>query len=201
MALLDVGHRPAARGDGVQEIELMPAIRRCHVPLQVLLGLVLRVLLLLEQRLAGKGWLLLAVREEIVTIHAHLERAAFAVDGGAPRIFRVGRWAPGAMLPDDGELVEIESRGLRVGDVRFAVLLDEDAAGRRNALRPAEFEGPAHHVEHVDAHIADDAVAVFREGAPGARMNQLVVRAHRRWAGPHFVIEVGRRLGVGRVLA
>ena len=61
-------------------------------------------------------------------------------------------------------------------------------------LRPAQVEHPADHVEHVDAHVADDAVAVFHEGAPAARMDQRVVGPHRRGAGPHLVVEVvGRR--------
>ena len=67
------------------------------------------------------------------------------------------------MLPDGVEAIELEGRGLRVGDVRFAVLLDEDAAGGRDALGPAEAEHPARGVEHVHAHVAGDAVAVARQ--------------------------------------
>jgi hypothetical protein len=57
-------------------------------------------------------------------------------------------------------------------------------------VRPAEVQHPAHHVEHVDAHVADDAVAVLHEGPPAARVDELVVGPHRRRAGPHLVVEV-----------
>ena len=62
-------------------------------------------------------------------------------------------------------------------------------------LRPAEVEHPADHVEHVDAHVAHDAVAVFHEGPPPALVRQAVVGPQRGGAGPHFVVEVvGHRL-------
>ena len=90
-----------------------------------------------------------------------------------------------------------------------ALLLDEDSAGRRHAIRPAEVEHPAHHVEHVDAHIADDAVAVFVERAPPAsvrqrvalrvRVRRRVVWPQRRGAGPGLIVEVLRRLRYRRV--
>ena len=72
----------------------------------------------------------------------------------------------------------------------------------RDAFGPAEVEHPAGGVEHVDAHVADDAVAVFGEGAPPTSVRQAVVRAQRRRAGPHFVIEIvrhglDRRVAVG----
>ena len=68
------------------------------------------------------------------------------------------------------------------------------------AVGHAEVEHPAHHVEHVHAHVADDAVAVLHVGAPAPRVDQLVVGPHRRRPGPQLVIEVGRRGRVGRVL-
>ena len=77
---------------------------------------------------------------------------------------------------------------------------DQDAARRGDAVGHAEVEHPAHHVEHVHAHVADDAVAVLHVGAPPARVDQLVVGPHRRRPGPQLVVEVGRRGRVGRVL-
>ena len=67
--------------------------------------------------------------------------------------------------------------------------------------RPAEVEHPADHVEHVDAHVADDAVAVLHEGPPAARVDQRVVGPQRRRAGPHLVVEVLGRRRVGRIAA
>ncbi len=67
---------------------------------------------------------------------------------------------------------------------------------RRGHPRP---EHPPHHIEHVDAHVAHNAVAIFHERAPAARVHQAVVRAHGRGARPHFVIEIGRRIRVGRI--
>ena len=106
------------------------------------------------------------------------------------------------MRPDDVEFGEIKRRGLRVGDVRHALLVHENAAAGADALGPAEVEHPARHVEHVDAHVADDAVAVFHERPPAARVHELVVGPHRRGAGPHFVIEIFRRhSGCRRIVA
>jgi len=97
----------------------------------------------------------------------------------------------------------LEQRGLRVGDVRFAFLLHVDAALRRDALRPSEPEHPARGVIHVDAHVAEDAVAVFGESAPPAFVREPVVRPQRRVAGPRFVVEeIGHSLdGRGAVRA
>ena len=102
------------------------------------------------------------------------------------------------MSPDDIQAVVLERRELGVADVRFAFFLNVDAAGRRNSLRPAKIQHPADRVEHVDAHVAHDAVAIFRERPPPAFMWQAVVRTQRRGAGPHFVIEkIGHRFGRG----
>jgi hypothetical protein len=40
------------------------------------------------------------------------------------------------------------------------------------------YEYSGRHVEHVNAHVADDAVAVFHKRAPASRMNQFVVGTH-----------------------
>ena len=66
--------------------------------------------------------------------------------------------------------------------------------------RPTEAEHPPHHIEHVDAHIAHDAVAVFGERSPTSRVNEFVVRSQRSGAGPHFVVEISGRSDVRRVV-
>ena len=86
------------------------------------------------------------------------------------------------MLPDDLQVAEVEGGRLRVGDVRLALLVHQDAARRDDPPRPAQVEHPAHHVEHVDAHVAHDAVAVLHERPPASRMDERVVRPHRRRA-------------------
>ena len=55
------------------------------------------------------------------------------------------------------------------------------------ALGPAELEHPAHHVEHVDAHIADDAVAILDECAPAAGVDDRIVG--RMGAGPVHIFQ------------
>ena len=162
--------------------------------LEVLLGLVLGELLELVGHVLVDRAAALARRDEVVAHHARLERALVAVERRAPRILRDPAGRPTMRcVQTTCRFAEVERRGLRVGDVRLARLVDEDAAGRADARRHAEVEHPAHHVEHVNAHVADDAVAVFHERAPAARMHQLVVRPHRRRAGPHLVVEVRRR--------
>ena len=138
-------------------------------------------------------------RDEVVAVHAQLERPLVAVDRGAPGILGVGRLSPGAMLPDDVQVAEVERGRLGVGDVRLALLVDQDAAGRGDPLGPAQAEHPAHHVEHVDAHVAHDAVAVLHERPPAAGMDDRIVGPHRGRAGPHLVVEVFGRRTVGRV--
>ena len=103
------------------------------------------------------------------------------------------------MLPDDVEVAKIECRRLRVGDVGLGALAHQDAARRADALRPAQLEHPASHVEHVNAHVAHDPVAVFHERPPSARMDDRIKGPHGGGPGPHFLVEVIRRVGVGRV--
>ena len=103
------------------------------------------------------------------------------------------------MLPGDLQVAVIEGGRLHVGDVGFAFLVEVVAAGRGDPLGPAQVHHPAHHVDHVNAHVANGAVAVFHVIAPAAGMDALVERPHRRRAGPHLVVEVFRRRLVGRV--
>src|ERR1039458_6510308 len=127
--------------------------------------------------------------DEIVAIHAGFQRALLPVEGGGPRVVRIGWRAPGAVLPHYLHIAVVEGGQLRVGNVRLAALAPHDATARSNALRPAQVHHPARHVEHVYAHVAHDAVAVLHEGAPAARMHDGVVGAHGRRSGPHVVVE------------
>ena len=43
--------------------------------------------------------------------------------------------------------------------VTLRVLVHQNPAARRHPLRPAQIEHPTDHIQHVDAHVADDAVA------------------------------------------
>ena len=137
--------------------------------------------------------------DEIVAVDAGLQGSLVAVDRGSPGVLGVGRLAPGAMLPDDVEIAKVERGGLGVGDVGLGSLFDQDAARGADALGPAELEHPAHHVEHVDAHITHDAVAVFHEGPPASGVGDRVIGAERGRAGPHVPVEVVGGIRVGRV--
>src|SRR6185369_4864126 len=103
---------------------------------------------------------------------------------------RVRRLSPGSMLPDHLQVTEIKGGILSIGNIRFASFVHENATRGTDAPGPAEIEHPADHVEHMNAHVADDAVAVFHESPPASGVTELVVRTQRGRAGPHFVIEV-----------
>src|SRR4051794_9195216 len=117
-------------------------------------------------------WTSLAQGNEVIAIHTALERSLIAINGRAPRILRIGRVSIGAMLPDDGQLAEVEGRGLRIGNVGLAVLIHQNAARRTDPFWPPQIKHPADHVEHVDAHVADDSVAILHERSPTTRMHQ-----------------------------
>ena len=108
----------------------------------------------------------LAAGDKVGAHGACFERSLIAIDKEGPRIVGIRRRSPGTVLPDGVEVVKLEGGGLRVGYVRLAALLDEYPAGGGDALGPAEAEHPPHGVEHVDAHVAHDPVAVFHKGAP-----------------------------------
>ena len=137
-------------------------------------------------------------RNEIKTVHAQLERALVAVEEGRPRVLRIRRVSPRAVLPDHLQVVEIKTGGLRVGRVGLGLFVDKDAALRNHARRPTEAEHPAHRVEHVNAHVADDPVAVLHERAPTPGVTELIVGTHRGRAGPHLVVQILRHRGILR---
>ena len=58
---------------------------------------------------------------------------------------------------------EVEACGLCVRDVGLAVLVDQNSPAGSDSLWPPQAKHPAHHVEHVDAHVAQDAVAILFE--------------------------------------
>ena len=129
-------------------------------------------------------------RNEVVTVHAQFQRALVTVEKRRPRVIRIGRMAPSAVLPDDLQVVEVEARGLRISGVGLGLFVDENAALRNDAAWPAEVEYPADRIEHVHAHVANDAVTILHEGPPCARVAKLIVRSQRRRATPHVVIEI-----------
>src|SRR5258708_29687129 len=71
-------------------------------------------------------------------------------------------------------------------------------AGGRGA---AETEHRAHVGKGVVELVAEVGVALFKEGPPTPRMNELVVRPHRGRAGPHFVIKIIGWGGVRRIVS
>jgi hypothetical protein len=200
VALLDVGNGARAIVDGIQEIDPMPAHGGGDMFFEIFLGFVLGIFLEFVEDVALERFSA-AERGEIVAENAGFESPFVAVEGGAPLVFGVGGSAPGAMVPGDLEIAIIEDGGLGIGDIGFAVFVDEDAAGGGDAGRPVEVEHPANHVEHMDAHVTEDAVAVFGEGAPTARVHEFIEWAQRCGTGPHFVIEVGGWGDVRRILA
>src|SRR5262245_3859883 len=109
--------------------------------------------------------------------------------------------APGAVLPDDVEIAEIKRGGLSVRDIGLALLIDHDAARGAYPAGPAKVEHPADHIEHVDAHVAHDSVAIFLECPPATGMHERIVGPHRSRARPHFVVEIRRGRRIGRIIA
>ena len=105
------------------------------------------------------------------------------------------------MLPHDGEVVVLEHGGLGVWDVGFAALENAQPAKGRDPFRPAQSHEPTHHVEHVDSHVSDGAVAVFHELPPVA-LDIGAVGHHRRGTDPEVPVQRvghGRRLRGGRL--
>src|SRR3546814_5147110 len=48
---------------------------------------------------------------------------------------------------------------------------------------PSEIQHPAYGVEHVNAHVTHDAVAVLHKSAPPASVRYAIVRTQRGWSG------------------
>ena len=106
--------------------EHVPPRRGRRLELDILFLEIFGIFLALEHRIHVRGVPLIG--DKVVTIDTALERALVPVQHKGPGIGRIRRVAPGAMLPHRIEFRILEGRGLRVGDVRFPVLLDVDAA-------------------------------------------------------------------------
>ena len=102
--------------------------RRGDVPLERLLGFVLGVFLEFHIDVAMYRLGPAAARDEVVAVHAQFQRALVAVEERRPRVVRVGRVAPGAVLPDDLQVVEVKACCLCVGGVGLGLFVDENAA-------------------------------------------------------------------------
>src|SRR6476660_9713793 len=112
VSLFDVGNRTPACGNRVEEILHLMSHGRRSVLLEVLFGLVLRVLFELVGYVTVNWRLTLALRDKIVAVDAQFQRSFVTVDCRAPGIFRVGRISPGAMLPDYVQSAEVKGRSL-----------------------------------------------------------------------------------------
>ena len=184
----DVGDGASAFFDGGQEVEHVTPCGWGGKEFDVLFGDILGVLVAFVNAIPVNRFAF-AAGDEVVLGNAGFEGSLVSIKCQGPGIVLVRRIAPGAVLPDDGEVVVFEGGVLGIRNVRLAFLLDEDTAGRADLVGPAEFEHPARRVEHVNAHVADDAVAVFPEGSPPAFVGNSVVGSQGCGAGPHFVVE------------
>src|SRR5262245_37984505 len=125
----------------------MRAVGRGDVNLDVLLGSVFGILLGLVEPFARLRGLRTPRREELPTHDTRLERPLLAINRRRPRVLRIWCMPPRTVSPDDRELLELKSRGLRVADVRLAVPVHENPAAGSDALGPGKIEHPADHVE------------------------------------------------------
>ncbi len=190
--LLDVRHRPPPARDAGKKILEMPPRGRRRKRLDVLLLSVFRIFVQFVKAIAMHRFSV-AGRDKIVAVRAGLQRSLVAVKNRRPRIFRVRRITPRPMLPRHLQVAIVKHRVLRVGDVGLARRVHQNSAIRRHALRPAPAQHPARQVEHMHAHVPQNAVAIFHERPPPARMHQAVVGPQRRRPRPHFVIQIFRR--------
>src|SRR6185295_8263127 len=106
--------------------------------------------------------------------------------------------APIALVPNNLDVAVVEESGLGVVDVyaRTAVA-HQNAARRRNALRPAQIQEHARDVEEVDAEIARLSIAEFARVAPAPRVDARIVVAPGGRADIHFPVQGGGRRSYG----
>lgn len=86
VALFDVGHRPVARADSLQEAALVGAVGGGGVPLETGLRLFVLVLIIIGDHVLMR-WLTLG-GDEIVLVHARLQRSLVPVEDARPRVLR-----------------------------------------------------------------------------------------------------------------
>src|SRR5215831_10007759 len=108
------------------------------MPLEVLFGLIFRIFVVLEQRLALKASSI--VTGEVVAVHTGLERSLVAEERRTPRVIlvRVRSIAPRAVLPYHAQVREVEGRGLCVADIRLGPFLDQNPARGGHPRRRAD---------------------------------------------------------------
>src|SRR5436853_1842363 len=108
MSFLDVGDRTTACIYGLQEILHVAARGWGGIQFDVLFGDIFRILLALIYAIEVNRFLLFVLWDEICAHGAGFKRSFIAVNEQSPRIVRVGRCAPGAMLPNGIEAIEFE---------------------------------------------------------------------------------------------
>ncbi len=199
MSLFDVRHRLATVLDTFEQIAHVAANSGGHVDFQVFFRRVFRVLVPLVHPLAADFFAI--VSGELVPHYVGLQRPLFAIQYRAPLVIGIRRCAPRAMLPIDLQFVVGKRGRLRVRDVGSALLVHPDPARRRDRLRPPQIEQPAHHVEHVNAHIPHDSVAVLHERTPATRMRHTIETSQRCGTSPHFPVQIVGRSHIGRRVA
>ena len=125
---LNVRHRATALFDGRKKINHVMARRGGGVQLNIFFRAFFRKLVALKHAVEVNRLGFAIVRNKVCAHRAQLERALLTIDEQRPRIIRIRRLAPCAMLPDGVQSLELERRSLRVGNVRLAILLHIDAA-------------------------------------------------------------------------
>ena len=183
-SLFDVGDGFAAGGNAAEEVAHVAADGGGDVFLQVLFGLVFGVLLQFHGDVFVDGLFLAAAGDEVVAVHAGFERSLFSIESSAPWVFGIGGFTVGTVGPGHLEITKVKGGVLGICNVSCAVLVHQNAAGAGDANGPAEIEHPADHVQHVDAHVADDAISVFHKGAPAAGVAEFIPWQQRGGAGP-----------------
>jgi len=104
------------------------ADRGRNVLLEILFSLIFRVLLKLICDITVNRLTSLFSRQVVIPIDARFQSAFVTIEGGSPALFGIGSFAPGAVLPYNLQVIKIEGSGLRIGNVRFALLVHENSA-------------------------------------------------------------------------
>ena len=197
--LLDVGDRLAARLDRpCRKFRHVAADRRRDVPLQVLLGLVLRVLVVLDAAALPLSVGFLPPAGRIVLVDARLERALVAVDDRRPGVLRVGRVAPGAVLsrrPGSRRSRTSPSACRRCSTLRsFCTRMppaEEMRFGQpRSSIQRTMSSMWMHMSPTMPLPYSMNARHQRRCGSGRRCRRRRVVRPQRGRAGPHLVVEV-----------
>ena len=114
MAFFNVGDGAAALLDGVEEIAQVPACCGRGVQFDIGLGHILGILLALIDAFEVDRLGFFIERDEVGAHRAGLECAFLSVNEKCPRVVRVRRRAPGAVLPHGIEAIIFECSRLRI---------------------------------------------------------------------------------------